>query len=190
MPALVNINVGSWRGTRGLEATTWWSLRAKKSRKPARMAFTPAWLTLVPPTLVPPVVVPGALVPEVLAPAALGPVLLLASSLPPLAVAAPLSDSVSRARAVAVCLAPAPRLRAAASLSFTDASFTDVMAAKREILVGHEAHWRPVRSEPRRAPITLLVLEQRPLTDRVRHRMGKGGCPAAGRPSIRNFAAF
>ena len=41
MPALVNISVGSLRGTSGDDATTWWSLRAKKSMKPLRISLTP-----------------------------------------------------------------------------------------------------------------------------------------------------
>jgi hypothetical protein len=43
IPALVNISVGSWRGTSGLEATTSWSFLAKKSRKAARMSFVLVW---------------------------------------------------------------------------------------------------------------------------------------------------
>src|SRR6185503_7616675 len=39
MPALVNSSVGSLRGTSGLDATTSWPLRRKKSRKLARMSL-------------------------------------------------------------------------------------------------------------------------------------------------------
>src|SRR5659263_465511 len=41
MPALVNIKVGSLRGTSGDDASTVWSLRAKKSRKLLRRSLTP-----------------------------------------------------------------------------------------------------------------------------------------------------
>src|SRR5690606_25130261 len=40
MPALVNISVGSLRGTSGLDATASWPLRAKKSTKLERRSFT------------------------------------------------------------------------------------------------------------------------------------------------------
>ncbi len=40
MPELVNINVGSFPGTKGLLATTVWPLDAKKSRKVLRMSAT------------------------------------------------------------------------------------------------------------------------------------------------------
>src|SRR6478672_4243876 len=53
MPALVNISVGSWRGTSGLEGMTSWLSLAKNSRKLALIALvlaSPAmvrkWLTL------------------------------------------------------------------------------------------------------------------------------------------------
>src|SRR5262245_62119687 len=41
MPALVNIKVGSLRGTSDEDATTSWPLRVKKSRKPLRISLTP-----------------------------------------------------------------------------------------------------------------------------------------------------
>src|SRR5580700_5018477 len=41
MPALVNIRVGSLRGTSGDDGTTVWPLRAKKSRKLALISLTP-----------------------------------------------------------------------------------------------------------------------------------------------------
>src|SRR5262249_42086734 len=47
MPALVNISVGSCRGTSGLEGTTSCSFLAKKSRKAARMSLVLAWPRLV-----------------------------------------------------------------------------------------------------------------------------------------------
>src|SRR5665647_387386 len=40
MPALVNISVGSLRGTSGLEATSWWPFRSKYERKLDRISFT------------------------------------------------------------------------------------------------------------------------------------------------------
>ena len=40
MPALVNINVGSLRGTSGLEATTSWPFLRKYSRNVRRMSLT------------------------------------------------------------------------------------------------------------------------------------------------------
>src|SRR5262249_44070406 len=41
IPALVNIRVGSLRGTSDEDDTTWGSLRAKKSRKFLRISLTP-----------------------------------------------------------------------------------------------------------------------------------------------------
>src|SRR5271155_3386826 len=41
MPALVNINVGSLRGTSGDDGTTSWPSRAKKSRKVDLISLTP-----------------------------------------------------------------------------------------------------------------------------------------------------
>src|SRR6478609_4314532 len=41
MPALVNISVGSLRGTSGEDATAVWPLRTKKSRKLLRISLTP-----------------------------------------------------------------------------------------------------------------------------------------------------
>ena len=52
MPALVNIKVGSWRGTSGAEGTTAWSFLAKKSRKAERMSLVlelARWVWLTPP---------------------------------------------------------------------------------------------------------------------------------------------
>src|SRR5271168_4646964 len=45
MPALVNINVGSLRGTSGDEGTTSWPSRAKKPRKFDRISLTPLILS-------------------------------------------------------------------------------------------------------------------------------------------------
>lgn len=42
MPELVNINVGSLPGTRGLEATTVWPLDSKKSKNILRISATEA----------------------------------------------------------------------------------------------------------------------------------------------------
>src|SRR5262249_51459076 len=47
MPALVNISVGSCRGTSGLEGTTSCSFLAQKCRKAARMSLVLAWPRLV-----------------------------------------------------------------------------------------------------------------------------------------------
>jgi hypothetical protein len=41
MPALVNISVGSLRGTSGDDGTTWWPAFSKKPRKLDRMSLTP-----------------------------------------------------------------------------------------------------------------------------------------------------
>src|SRR6478752_4403622 len=41
MPALVNINVGSLRGTSGLDATTSWPFLRKYLRKALRISLTP-----------------------------------------------------------------------------------------------------------------------------------------------------
>lgn len=40
MPELVNISVGSLRGTRGLLGTTSWPLRSKKLRKVERISLS------------------------------------------------------------------------------------------------------------------------------------------------------
>src|SRR4029079_7496248 len=44
MPALVNIRVGSLRGTSGLDGNTVWPSPSKKSRKPFRISLTDACL--------------------------------------------------------------------------------------------------------------------------------------------------